>query len=148
MAAAAPAATYLRVLMVDDEQSVLDSLGPLLTPDHGLQVVGALSSADALVQSVIRLRPDVVLLDLDMPGRSAVEAITDLRYRGDPAKVVILSAHMESWRVRGALAYGAVGYIHKDDAPEAIFESLPYVMQRLRYLSPRIAAAFPDLATP
>ena len=145
MMMAAAKAADVRVLMVDDEQRVLDSLSGVLVAANGVRLVGTLPSADDLVPTVIQLRPQVVLLDLDMPGRSAAEAIEDLRYRGDPARVLVLSAHMQDWRVRGALAFGAAGYIHKDDAPDAIFEGLSAVMDGVRYLSPRIAEAFPDL---
>ena len=144
--AAATAATPNRILLVDNQPAVLDALEGLLAPARGIEVVARLPSADDLVQTVVRTRPDMIVLDLDMPGRSALAAVQDLRYRGDPVRVVILSAFMKDWQVRGAFAYGALAYVHKDDAPDALFAALSCARERKRYLSPSIAAAHPDLA--
>ncbi len=139
------AADCIRVLVVDDELGVRDALARVLTPDRGLDVVGSLATADQLVTMTVQLQPDIILLDIDMPGRNSLEAVEDLRYRGHPARVLALSGTMEDWAVRGAVAFGAMGYILKDDAPEAVYEGIAAAMAGRRYFSPSVAQFYPGL---
>ena len=130
-----------RVLVVDDDERVCSAVPRLIASWSGYQVAGVLTSADDLAQAVIRGRPDVVLLDLDMPGRSPFHAMQDLRYRGRPCKVLVLSGLVDEPSIRAALDAGADGYVAKDDGPEAIREGLEALVKGGVYLSPRIAAA-------
>jgi DNA-binding NarL/FixJ family response regulator len=128
-----------RVLVVDDDQRIRSALPRLIASWPGYEVVGTRDSAEDLALSVVRLRPDVVLLDLDMPGRSPLHAIEDLGYRGKPAKVLVLSALGDAPSVRASLDAGAEGYVLKDDGPEALREGLEAVLMGGRYLSRGLA---------
>lgn len=142
---ATTAAGCVRVLLVDDEAGVLAALARVLTPARGTLVVGALSSAGALVGTVARLKPDMVLLDLDMPGRPALDAVGELHAKRHGPKVAVLSGLMDEAQIRGLLAAGVTGYILKDDAPAALLEALPLLAAGRRYISPTVAEFCPDL---
>lgn len=128
-----------RVLVVDDDQRVRAALPRLIESWPGFEVVGVRESADGLGLAVVHLRPDVVVLDLDMPGRSPIHAIEDLGYRGKPAKVLVLSALGGAASVRASLDAGAEGYVLKEDGPEALREGLEAVVMGGRYLSRGLA---------
>lgn len=130
--------TEIKVLVADDDARVRASLPPLIDAWGGYRVVGALASCDGLVPAVIREQPDVVLIDLDMPGRSPFHAIEDLRYRGSRCRVLVLSALGDEPTVRGCLAAGAHGYVLKEDGPEALREGMATVLAGKLYLSPGI----------
>lgn len=130
-----------RILLVDDDAQVRSSVPPLLLAiDESYRVVTSLPSADNLADAVIRHQPDIVLLDIDMPGRSPFHAIEDIRYRGGPTRVVVFSALGDAPTVRACLAAGAAGYILKMDAPEALQEGIETVLAGRRYLSPGVAS--------
>ena len=135
----AQATSTRRVLVVDDDQRIRSALPRLIASWPGYEVVGVRDNAHDLALAVVRLHPDVVLLDLDMPGRSAIHAIEDLRYRGKPAKVLILSALADPALIRASLDAGAEGYVLKEDGPEALREGLEAVLMGGRYLSRGLA---------
>lgn len=126
----------VRVMLVDDDARIRASVPPMVASWAGHTVVDVLPSADSLISAVVKHQPDVVLLDLDMPGRSALEAISDLGYRGSDAKILVLSALDDAPLVRASLGAGARGYILKDDGPSAIHVGISTVMDGRRYLSP------------
>ncbi len=125
------------VLLVDDDARIRESV-PRMLASWGHSVVAVFSSADALIAAVVRHQPDVVLMDLDMPGRSAVEAISDLRYRGSKASVIVLSALDDPRWVKMSMDAGAKGYIVKTDGPLAIHIGISTVRSGRRYLSPSL----------
>lgn len=129
-----------RVLLVDDDERVRSAIPAMIASWPGYTVLPALDRADDLAQRVVRDRPDVVLLDIDMPGRSPFHAMEDLRYRASPAKVLVLSALADAPTVRACLHAGAAGYVLKEDGPEALREGIETVLMGSRYLSPRVAS--------
>lgn len=125
---------------MDDDRPVRDAVEAIVGGTPGCDVVGCLRNADGLVDAVVRLRPDVVLLDLDMPGRNVIEAVMELtRYRADPARICILSGIAERWAVETALAVGARGYVVKLDGPGAIRAAVRRVFNGEVALSPSAA---------
>lgn len=128
----------IRVVVVDDDARVRAAIPPLINAWSGYRVVEAIGSCDELIGTVIREQPDVVLIDLDMPGRSPFHAMEDLRYRGSRCRVLVLSALADEPTVRGSLAAGAHGYVLKEDGPEALREGLETVLSGRLYLSPGI----------
>jgi DNA-binding NarL/FixJ family response regulator len=108
-------AKAIRVLCVDDNQHVGDAMRLRLAQTDGFEWLGHLSDASTLVNDAGRLCPDVVLLDLDMPGPSPLRAIEDLRTRCPDVKVVILSGYLSRELVEQAIEAGAWGYVHKSE---------------------------------
>lgn len=111
----------IRILCVDDHEFIGEGLAARAALERDIEFVGRLASADALVGEVARLRPHVVLLDLEMPGSAPLEAMVEaLRQRPD-TRFIVLSGHIRDVNITGALQRGASGYFSKSDTPAAIF---------------------------
>jgi DNA-binding NarL/FixJ family response regulator len=131
------------VLIADDEASVRHALGRVIDSIDGFECVGQIATADPLISSIITLHPDVILLDLKMPGRDVIEAILEicqyLRYR---CHVVVISGLCAPTPIQTVMALGAVAYVVKEDGPEAIRRALQQVIDGKKWLSPSAAALF------
>ncbi|MGP3988166.1 response regulator [Streptomyces sp. 3N207] len=110
----------IRVLLVDDHQVVRRGLRTFLEVQDDIEVVGEASDGSEGVARAEELRPDVVLMDVKMPGTDGVEALRTLRERGNPARVLIVTSFTEQRTVVPALRAGAAGYVYKDVDPEAL----------------------------
>ena len=101
----------LRVLLVDDDEAMLARMAAALSPD--CVVVGTARDGDAALQAVGELHPDVIVLDISMPGMSGLEVASRLREAGSQAAIVFFTVHREDAIVREAHAAGGVGYVVK-----------------------------------
>ncbi|MHA7986589.1 response regulator [Rathayibacter sp. CAU 1779] len=104
----------ISVLVVDDHPVVRDGLIGMIASDPGLVVVGEAGNGDEAVEACEALRPDVMLLDLRMPGSGGVDAIRALRERGDGVRILVLTTYDGDRDVSQALESGATGYLLKD----------------------------------
>jgi DNA-binding NarL/FixJ family response regulator len=130
--------SHIRVMIVDDHHIVRSSLR-LLLEKHGHVVVAEAASAEEAVMLVPRARPQVVMMDLEMPGSDGLSATRRLRKLAPGAKVIFLSAHDGETDVIAALTTaGATGYLLKSDAPEELISAVRAVSAGKRYLSPSI----------
>jgi DNA-binding NarL/FixJ family response regulator len=100
-----------RILLADDHQLVLQRVTSLL--QTVFNVVGAARDGRELVSEALRLRPDVIVADISMPGLSGIEAAHQLRQRGSTAKIVFLTIHAEDEFLDACMAEGAMGYVVK-----------------------------------
>jgi len=128
----------IRILSVEDHAFVAESLKTRLEMEPDFEVVGMLGSADTLVSEAKRLRPDVILLDIEMPGQDPFEAIDDLKRRGLDSKVVMLSAHVRDHFINMAVDAGAWGYFYKGDDPGDIVAGIRRVMAGKFACGPKI----------
>ncbi|WP_159943600.1 MULTISPECIES: response regulator [unclassified Nocardiopsis] len=103
----------IRIAVVDDHHLLREALCDLLRAQSDLEVVASVGSTRALVPNVIAARPDVVLLDLEMPGHNPRESVRELLRRAPDTHVVILSMHDDSALVNDLLSLGVRGYLHK-----------------------------------
>lgn len=131
----------IRVLLVDDHPMVRAGLESLLAPVEDVAVVGAVADGAAGVAAVAEVDPDVVLMDLSMPGVGGIEATTELTERHPSVKVVILTAHADQDIVQDALGAGAVGYLLKDSDPDAVVAAVRSAARGEAPLDPRAATA-------
>jgi DNA-binding NarL/FixJ family response regulator len=127
------------VLLADDHVIVAQGLARILGGDF--DVVGIVSDGAALVAEARRLRPDVIVSDLSMPGMGGLDALRTLRAEGNTAKVVFLTMHADPILAGEALRAGAAGYVLKQSAGDELAEGLRDVLTGGVYLSPRIASA-------
>jgi DNA-binding NarL/FixJ family response regulator len=130
-------AQLIRVLLVDDDAMVRTGLRAILAADPGIEVVGeAANGAEALERTAAHF-PDVVLMDLRMPGMSGIEATRILVNGVRPPKVVALTSFDSEDSVFRALEAGAVGFLLKDTSPHQLIAALHTVMSGNAIVSPR-----------
>ncbi|HLN13319.1 MAG TPA: response regulator transcription factor [bacterium] len=130
----------IRILVVDDHPVVREGLVAILEDERDFQVMAAVGSAEAAVEAAGRGRPDIILLDLELPHVVGVDAIPRLAAVSPGARVVVLTAYDTEERVLGALRAGACGYLLKGATAEEIGRAIRAVHAGGSYLSARIAA--------
>jgi DNA-binding NarL/FixJ family response regulator len=104
----------IKVMIVDDHELVREGLRSVLVQEPTIEVVGEAANGEQAVEFASRLRPDVVLMDLQMPGLDGIEALTRIRARTPEIQVVVLTNFATDQKVRDAVAAGAIGYLLKD----------------------------------
>jgi DNA-binding NarL/FixJ family response regulator len=129
----------IRVLVVDDHPVVRQGLRTFLDLQADITVVGEAGDGDAAVGAAEELRPDVVLLDLRMPGTGGVDALRGLRERGNPARVLVITSFTEPAAVLPAVRAGAAGYVYKDVDPSALAAAIRSVHAGHVLLHPDVA---------
>ena len=130
----------VRVLICDDHTLVRAGLRRLVDSFEGIEVVGEASNADEAVVRTRQLLPDVVLLDVAMPGRSGFDALAELRTKQPDTAVVIMSMHDDAMHVREALDRGAVGFVVKEAAPAELEVAIRAAAAGRTFLSPQVFA--------
>jgi PAS domain S-box-containing protein len=110
----------IRLLLVDDHALVRQGLGTLLRQEPGIELVGEAADGASALEGVDRLRPDVVLMDIQMPGMSGIEATRILHQRFPQVQVIGLSMHQNVDMAEAMRAAGAVGYVSKSDLSDTI----------------------------
>ena len=129
-----------RVLICDDHGLVRAGLRRLLDLEADIEVVEEAASADEGVRKARLEKPDVVLLDLVMPGRSGLDAVGDILGAAPAAKILVLSMQDDSSYVRDAFAAGVGGYLLKDAADTELITAVREVAAGGRYLHPALGA--------
>ncbi|MEU2668124.1 response regulator transcription factor [Streptomyces sp. NPDC007164] len=131
----------IRVLLVDDHQVVRRGLRTFLEIQDDIEVVGEAADGAEGVARTEELRPDVVLMDIKMPGTDGIEALRRLRELENPAKVLIVTSFTEQRTVVPALRAGAFGYVYKDVDPDALAGAIRSVYAGHVLLQPEVAGA-------
>jgi DNA-binding NarL/FixJ family response regulator len=129
----------LRVLIVDDHPVVRDGLRGMLAGDPDLEVVGEASDGAEALAAAGTLRPDVILMDLRMPGMGGAAAIEALAARNDPARVLVLTTYDTDTDVVPALEAGATGYLLKDTPREELVRAIRAAARGEAVLAPSVA---------
>jgi two-component system, NarL family, invasion response regulator UvrY len=129
----------IRVLLVDDHAVVRTGFRLLLQSLAEVEIVAEAESGEAACQRYLELAPDVVVMDLAMPGMGGLEALRRIRARDPQARVLALSAHDDPVHARRALREGALGFLSKRSAPEALVEAVTTVGAGRRYIDMRLA---------
>ena len=130
----------MRILLVDDHALVRAGIRALLESLPGLEVVGECGDGLAALERVRRDPPDVVLLDVTLPGLSGLEVVSRVARMGVPTRVVMLSMHASAEHAARAFAGGAAGYLNKDAAFDELATALAAVREGRRYLCRAIDA--------
>ncbi|HEV7506210.1 MAG TPA: response regulator transcription factor [Thermoanaerobaculia bacterium] len=131
----------IRVLLAEDQSMVLGALAALLDLEPDIEVVGRAHDGREALDLLETARPDVVLTDIEMPNLTGLELAAELKRRGSPARVVILTTFGRSGYLRRALDAGAAGYLLKDAPSERLAEAVRRVHAGLRAIDPDLAAA-------
>jgi DNA-binding NarL/FixJ family response regulator len=128
----------IKVLLVDDEALVRSGLRMILEAAGDIAIVAEARDGDEAVNAVRRHRPDVVLMDVRMPGRDGLSAAKELGEQADPPKVVMLTTFDIDEYVHSALRAGAVGFLLKDTPPRDLTEAVRTVAAGNAMLSPTV----------
>ena len=129
----------IRVLLVDDHAVVRMGFRLLLQSQADVCVVAEAESGEAACQRYLELTPDVVVMDLAMPGMGGLEALRRIRAHHPQARVLTLSAQDDPLHARRALREGALGFLSKRSAPEALIEAVTAVAAGQRYIDTGLA---------
>ncbi|MEQ4725152.1 response regulator transcription factor [Nonomuraea sp. B19D2] len=128
----------IRVLLVDDQALVRGALAALLGLERDIEVVGQAGTASEAIEAARVTRPDVVLLDIQMPGGDGLAAAAALR--GLDCRVIMLTTFGRPGYLARAMAAGAAGFVVKDTKPEHLTEAVRKVYAGLRVVDPDLAA--------
>jgi two-component system response regulator DesR len=129
----------IRVLIADDEDMIRSALAALLRLEDDLEVVAECRDGESAVERALELRPDVCLLDLEMPGIDGVEAAARIRQRV-PARCVVVTRHARPGVLRRALSAGVDGFVPKSRRADDVAAVIREVAAGRRYVDPEIAA--------
>jgi two-component system invasion response regulator UvrY len=129
----------IRVMLVDDHAVVRMGFRLLLEGAPDLKVAAEANSGEEAVRSFAEVKPDVVVMDISMPGIGGLEAIDRILAREPQARILVLSAHEDIMHARRVLKAGAMGYLTKRSAAEALIDAIRQVAQGKTYLEPSIA---------
>jgi DNA-binding NarL/FixJ family response regulator len=129
----------IRIFLVDDQSMIRAGIKSMLAKNPRFQVVGSSGDPRAAIAAIEIERPDVVLLDISMPGLSGIDAISQIRKVHARARIVMLTHHEGDTFVEQALKAGADGYLSKDSEPSELALAVDSVHKGKMYLSPRVA---------
>lgn len=130
----------IRVLIVDDQELFRESLKVVLSVSPGVEVIGAVSGVQEALKSAANRRPDVVLMDIRMPGMDGVEGTRLIKERWPDMKVVVLTTFDDDEYVFGALKNGASGYLLKGSSVSELSKAIQIVHEGGAMLNPEIAS--------
>ncbi len=116
--------SMIKVALVEDDARLRETLKRFLAGQPGLQCVGAYANAESALAEIPRDRPDVVLMDINLPGMDGIECVMRLRQTLPPVKIIMLTVFEEGEQVFKALAAGAFGYLVKSARPAKIIEAI------------------------
>jgi two-component system invasion response regulator UvrY len=129
----------IRVMLVDDHAVVRMGFRLLLEGAPDIKVAAEAESGEEAVRTFPEIKPDVVVMDISMPGIGGIEAIDRILAREPQARILVLSAHEDAMHARRVLKAGAVGYLTKRSAAEELMQAIRQVAQGKTYLEPTIA---------
>jgi len=130
----------ITVVLAEDQLMVLGALSTLLGLEADITVVGTAGDGEEALRLVETLRPDLLLTDIEMPGMTGLEVAAEIRRRGLPTRVVILTTFARSGYLRRALDAGALGYLLKDAPASALAQAVRDVHAGGRAIDPLLAA--------
>lgn len=147
------ATRQIRVLIADDHPVVREGLRGLISFKPGFEVVGEAEDGFEAVLLAKTLQPDVILMDLEMPRQSGLEAIKAIRADNPQARILILTSFTEDAKIFASLEAGALGYLLKDSSPQELLRAIRDVHQGELSLHPTVARKMlqqhpPTVSTP
>lgn len=131
----------VRVILADDHPVMRLGIRNLLSRSQKIHVLAEAGSGKEAIRLVDQLKPDVLLLDMEMPGMDGVEVARHLRNAESPVRILVLSAYDDKQYILSVLEQGAAGYITKDEAPDTIIDAVLSVARGANnWMSRRVAA--------
>lgn len=143
-----PEQTPIRVLIVDDHQLVRQGLVFFLSTQPGIEVAGEAATAEEALRLIGMSRPDVVLMDIVLPGLTGIEALETIHEQYPNTDVLILSSYVDTSKVVDAIQAGAAGYLMKDLDPEELAAAIRATRRGELYLHPEAARRLAETLRP
>lgn len=129
----------IKIIVFDDNKHIRESLSLLLVTDPRFNLAGAYNDAEDAERLIAAFTPDVVLMDIDMPGKNGIDAVGDIHKVFPKLPIIMLTVFEDEDRVFRSLRNGALGYILKSTAPEKLLDAITEVMQGGAPMSPSVA---------
>jgi DNA-binding NarL/FixJ family response regulator len=129
----------ISIVLADDHQILRQGLCKLLEEDPEFRVVGEAGDGWEAVELVERLKPDLLVVDLVMPGLNGLDVIRSVRQRSERTRIIVLSMHANEAHVVEALRSGASGYLLKESSSSELIGAVHAIMEGRRFLSPSLA---------
>jgi DNA-binding NarL/FixJ family response regulator len=131
----------IRILIADDHPLMRRGLRMSVEDEEGLQVIAEAADGESALAQIEKLRPDIALLDIDMPKLNGISVAKQISERKLSTKIIFLTFHSSEDLFRAALSFGTVGYILKDSAVEEVVAGIRAVSEGRPYLSSAITAS-------
>ncbi|KUP09655.1 transcriptional regulatory protein DesR [Bacillus coahuilensis m2-6] len=126
----------IRIVIAEDQQLLLGAFGSLLSLEDDMEVVGKASNGEEAIKLVQELKPDVCMMDIEMPGKTGLDAAEELKGLG--CKVIILTTFARTGYFQRAVKAGVMGYLLKDSPSEELASSIRRIMQGKRIYAPEL----------
>jgi DNA-binding NarL/FixJ family response regulator len=114
----------IRIILYDDVNQLRETMALLLNRTDGFQVIGQFDNCETAATDVAELSPDVVLMDIDMPGKSGIDGVAAIRKANLDVKIIMLTVFDDNKNVFDAIRFGANGYLLKKSSPQAIIDAI------------------------
>ncbi|CAM8343701.1 CitB Response regulator containing a CheY-like receiver domain and an HTH DNA-binding domain [Candidatus Methylopumilus planktonicus] len=131
--------SQIKILLVDDHAVVRMGFKMLIEAEDDITVIGEAESGEVAIKLFQELKPDIIVMDITMPGIGGLEAIDRIIAKDKNTKILVLSAHEDSVHPKRVLNAGAMGYLTKRSAAEELIKAIKSIHQGKRYLDPNIA---------
>ena len=131
--------SQIKILLVDDHAVVRMGFKMLIQAEDDITVIGEAESGEVAIKLFQELKPDIIVMDITMPGIGGLEAIDRIIAKDKNTKILVLSAHEDSVHPKRVLNAGAMGYLTKRSAAEELIKAIKSIHQGKRYLEPNIA---------
>jgi len=131
--------SQIKILLVDDHAVVRMGFKMLIEAEDDITVIGEAESGEVAIKLFQELKPDIIVMDITMPGIGGIEAIDRIMAKDKNTKILVLSAHEDSVHPKRVLNAGAMGYLTKRSAAEELIKAIKSIHQGKRYLEPSIA---------
>ena len=131
--------SQIKILLVDDHAVVRMGFKMLIEAEDDITVIGEAENGEGAIKLFQELKPDIIVMDITMPGIGGIEAIDRIMAKDKNTKILVLSAHEDSVHPKRVLNAGAMGYLTKRSAAEELIKAIKSIHQGKRYLEPSIA---------
>ena len=126
------------ILLCDDNSGILDHVGKMLEKEKDYTVVGAITDGAVVVREYLRLRPDVIVLDISMGGISGIDIARELRASGCHAKIIFLTVHEDSDYMNAGMGAGGSAYVVKSRLSQDLLSAINAVLSGKLFVSPSL----------
>lgn len=132
----------ITIIIVDDHRLVRETWSYILNSDPRFHVIGECESGEEAVATIPQLKPDIVIMDINLPGISGIEATEQITQSGCPSKIIGVSLHSDPNYARRMLEKGAKGYVTKNSSREEMFDAITRIHNGEQYICEEIRTKF------